>query len=163
MRRNPNVPKGVKILEEYSCLGGEIIYTVYEQAGKKYKVGDWKWDRPVEIKEEEKEVKKMIKLVNAFSINMLKEDDSKVRFKRISLDEAKDILRQGFESFVGHQDLANIAAGMLEMPVQVNKVSTMLEKDDIMIVAQFIGPRLPEGATKLPDGARVDFFKVTLE
>jgi len=55
MTRNPNVPKGVRILEEYTCLGGEITYTIYEQGGKKWKVGDWKWDRPVEIVEEEKE------------------------------------------------------------------------------------------------------------
>jgi len=62
MTRNPNVPKGVRILEEYTCLGGEITYTIYEQGGKKWKVGDWKWDRPVEIIEEEKEEK--MKMLN---------------------------------------------------------------------------------------------------
>ncbi len=53
MRYNPNVPKGAKVLDEWSYMSGEITYTLYEIDGKFYRVGDWKWDRPVEIKREE--------------------------------------------------------------------------------------------------------------
>jgi len=59
MRNNPNVPRGAKVLDEWSCMSGEIVYTVYEQGGKVYRVSDWKGDKPVELKEEEIKLRKL--------------------------------------------------------------------------------------------------------
>ncbi len=53
MRNNPNVPKEARIIEQYQTMSGEITWTVYEVGGKVYRVTDWKWDKPVELKEEE--------------------------------------------------------------------------------------------------------------
>ena len=100
-------------------------------------------------------------LSNAFSIQML-DGDATVSFARISAEEATQILSYGFTSAIGHPDTANVVSGLLRVPVPVNRISVKLSKDDVLIVAQYIGPRLPEGATELPSGARIEFYRVSL-
>ena len=41
------------------------------------------------------------------------------------------------------------------------RTSVTLAAGDVAYVAQFIGPRLPEGATALPEGATIVWYKVT--
>lgn len=53
MRNNPNVPRGAKVIEQYQTMSGEITWTIYELNGKRYRVTDWKWDKPAELKREE--------------------------------------------------------------------------------------------------------------
>jgi len=100
-------------------------------------------------------------LSNAFSIQML-DGDVTVSFARISAEEAREILSYGFTSAIGHPDTANVVSGILRIPVPVNRISVKLGNDDRLIVAQYVGPRLPEGATELPSGARIEFYKVVL-
>jgi hypothetical protein len=59
-------------------------------------------------------------------------------------------------SVVGHQDIANI------LGVKFNRVSTRLESGDVLYVAQYYGERLPEGVTVLPEGAVIDWVKVSV-
>jgi len=49
---------------------------------------------------------------------------------------------------------------MLGVSVPVNRVNVKLTGP--MVVAQYMGPRLPEGATTLPEGAKIEFWKVEL-
>lgn len=59
-------------------------------------------------------------------------------------------------SVVGHPDTARV------LGVPFNRASIHLEKGDVLYVAQLVGGRLPEGATKLPDGFTFKFLKVTI-
>ena len=61
----------------------------------------------------------MLKLANAFSLNMLNTD---IRIhvlvtKRISKEEAKDLLKDGFENYIGHKDIANVVSNELGINV----------------------------------------------
>jgi len=72
---------------------------------------------------------------------------------------------------IGHTDTAAVVGGLLGLPE--NDIARMVEaaktrptvkmtNGDKAVVAQYIGPRLPEGVTKLPEGARIEFFLVEL-
>ena len=98
-------------------------------------------------------------LANAFSINMLDVNDSlDVRFEQItSTDIPTDV-----ESQIGHRDMADLLTNLLGRKVEVNRANCKLTGADELYVAQYIGPRLSEGAIDLPEGAEIKFFKVTV-
>jgi len=43
-----------------------------------------------------------------------------------------------------------------------SRPTVKLTAGDKAVVAQYIGPRLPEGATSLPEGSKVEFFLLKL-
>jgi hypothetical protein len=52
---------------------------------------------------------------------------------------------------------------MLGVTIACNRESITLTDGDILLVGQYVGPRLPEGATTLPENSRIDWkivFKV---
>lgn len=102
-------------------------------------------------------------LSNAFSLQMLTGTQT-VKFTFISEEDARFILvREAWTSVVGHKDLAEILSNMFGITVPVNRVSNKLHTGDKMLVAQFMGGRLPEGATTLPEGASIQFILVEVE
>lgn len=101
-------------------------------------------------------------LANAFSLNMLK-GDATLQVRKVSVEEARALLAPGFVSAVGHQDTANILTDLLGVPVAANRTNVALGPGDKVLVAQYRGPRLPEGATRLPEGAIIEFFLVVVE
>lgn len=102
----------------------------------------------------------MLYLSNALSLQML--DTTKattVSIKPISID---DIKTAGFVSVIGHPDTAAVLTDMLGKKVKCNRASITLKPTDTLIVAQIVGGRLPAGTTKLPDGFKLQFLKVTI-
>jgi len=105
----------------------------------------------------------MVILSNAFSISMLPEFPVNLEIRKISVEDVKTLLLQdGYLSAVGHEDLVKRIRELLGIPIQVNRVSVKLDRADTLVVAQYIGPRLPEGATTLPEGARIEFFEIAI-
>jgi hypothetical protein len=127
----------------------------------------------------------MIYLSNAFSLQM--QGNHECVTEKLSLDEAKrqaTTLHQGrldhglstcgdrvyceevclsATSCVGHADIAAVLSSQLGVPVPTARISIALCPADILIVGQYIGPRLPEGCTALPDGAKIDWYSVTCQ
>lgn len=104
----------------------------------------------------------MLYVVNAFSLQMLP-DDALVSVRTISADKAAEMIRQyKFESFIGHADTANVVSGILDAEIKMNRKSVHLTEDDRLIVAQVVGGRLPEGATTIPSGMRIEFKLVKM-
>ena len=69
-------------------------------------------------------------------------------------------------SAIGHENMARIVSNDLGHVFEVNRMSVKMdvshnEIGDCAIVAQYIGPRLPEGATSLPDGATIRYWLCT--
>ena len=100
-------------------------------------------------------------ILNAFSLNMLT-GSATVQVTELFLDQAID-LAYGATSAVGHADTAAVFAAVLDQPVACNRASVRLEKGDKALVGQYSGPRLPEGATSLPEGAAIKWFLVAVE
>lgn len=100
-------------------------------------------------------------LLNSFSLNMLTRP-AKPLIEDISLEEAKKLLQDGFTSAVGHTDTANILADLIQIPVEPARITVSLEKGEVALIGQYIGPRLPEGTTTLPAGSTIQWIKVTV-
>lgn len=98
-------------------------------------------------------------LVNAFSLGMLPMEAMMniIRVRKITTDE----IPTDVESAIGHQETAKVVSSMLGFEVKPNRVSIRMSESDVLYVAQYTGPRLPEGATTLPEGASLEFFEVT--
>jgi len=108
-------------------------------------------------------------LLNAFSANMLAEFPVSVTFTEITADSARlnlmlaaeeDGEAEIIQSAVGHADTAAVFSSILGVPVPCNRVTVTLERGQDAIIGQYSGPRLPEGATTLPDGAAVKWLLV---
>ena len=110
-------------------------------------------------------------LNNAFSINMIDGEFDLVEFHRISAKDAAFIIEEArktneFDNQLGHADICTIVNSELrEEGLDINLTpyrgtcklrqrkpddENAHSKGDRLIVAQYTGPRLPEGVTKLP-------------
>lgn len=109
-------------------------------------------------------MEKKIYLTNAFSIQMLpKEAITDASFRPIDTDTVKRILAENsFISAIGHADTAKVVGTMLGMDVQPNRISVSVKPGDEIIVAQLTGGRLPEGATEIPEGMNIEFWRVRI-
>jgi hypothetical protein len=65
-------------------------------------------------------------------------------------------------SVVGHADTAAVFSEVMGGHVEFNRASVKLADGDILYVGQYSGPRLPEGATALPEGAKITWLKVSI-
>lgn len=125
-------------------------------------------------------------LSNAFSLQMQGELSS--RAEKITREEAIRVLRpardwiepKGFAvvrgeegslgawivpavSIIGHADTAALLSAELgcgEKPYSANRETVLMSPGDVLYVGQYVGPRLPEGTTALPDGSRIEWYIV---
>lgn len=65
-------------------------------------------------------------------------------------------------SAVGHADTARLFSAILGRTIEPNRVSVEIGDDDELLVGQYVGPRLPEGATELPEGATIHWMVVRM-
>lgn len=65
-------------------------------------------------------------------------------------------------SAIGHADTAAILSDMLGRKIEHNRVNVSLSRDTVLYVAQVTGGRLPEGATTLPEGIEIRFYRVSI-
>lgn len=98
-------------------------------------------------------------LSNAFSIQMLTSFPANVSISQVKAEDVPTDV----ESCIGHADTANVLTNMLGFDVPCNRVSVTINADTELYVAQVVGGRLPEGATTLPEGFRINFFKVEIK
>lgn len=103
----------------------------------------------------------MIYVTNAFSINMLTQSSEEISFIRTTTAMIKSILNDNiFESGVGHSDTAKVFSNILGVDIPADRSTINLQPQDTLIVGQYKGPRLPEGATTLPEGATIQWWIV---
>ena len=106
----------------------------------------------------------MAYLTNAFSLNMLLSFDAVIKTQEISAEAAAEIVRNdGLISAVGHQDTAAVFSSVLGTHVSMSRITVSLAKGDVILVGQYSGIRLPEGATTLPPGSQIRWVLVTIE
>jgi hypothetical protein len=105
-------------------------------------------------------------IANAFSLSMLPEWVAKgqVRFQRLTLEEARNYVASwDYTSAVGHADVAEIFSQQLGVEIIANRIKASFVPGitEEILVGQYTGPRLPEGATTLPEGAEIQWVMVT--
>ena len=129
-----------------------------------------------------------IYLCNAFSLSMLDRNDQggalggwtfaepriPAPVDREEVETAIFAMRQGvlevdglkvdtFVNAIGHESTAVLIgkdlAG-LGLDLHANRISVKLKRGDLAIIAQYEGPRLPEGATELPEGAQFSYWSI---
>lgn len=101
----------------------------------------------------------MVILSNAFSLNMLVED-ANLSVRKVNKATGRELLAQGFTSAIGHADTASVVSADLGLEVPMNRATITLQPGDTLVVAQYKGPRLPEGSTQLPEGASIEYYVV---
>jgi hypothetical protein len=109
---------------------------------------------------------------NAFSLGMLASFDRAIlNVEELTLDRARDWVwgelsptpsSRSYTSCVGHADTAALFSNLLVVPVPMNRCNVVLEPGDTILVGQYNGPRLPEGATSLPEGASIRWLLCTV-
>lgn len=111
-------------------------------------------------------------LLNAFSLNMIHAFPASVTCTEISAANARSLLMlwaedQGESEFirsaVGHADTAEVFGSVLGLPVPCRRETVTLSSGDSVVVGQYSGPRLPEGATELPEGATIKWLLVNVD
>jgi len=104
-------------------------------------------------------------VTNAISLNMIPPDCASggIIFRRITVEEAKRLVREAatIVSAIGHADTARLVGQQLGVELPADRRTVTLG-DELTLVAQYVGPRLQEGATELPSGAKIEFFTVRL-
>ena len=101
-------------------------------------------------------------ICNAFSPSML-DGARSLRFEPVSAGHAAALVAEWsgpVVSAVGHADTAAVVGGLLDYAVPANRVNVQLSEHDWLLVAQYAGPRMPEGSTTLPDGASIQFWVI---
>lgn len=103
----------------------------------------------------------MIYLGSAFSLSMLGASSVSLQVDPINAHQVREIITgpHGYVSCVGHESTAAIFSEQLGLQVDMMRISVSLVSDDIILVGQYIGPRLPEGATTLPPGAEIRWVR----
>ncbi len=97
-------------------------------------------------------------LLNALSLMMVPPPCT-IKVQEVSREYARE---QDFVSALGHADTAVLISALLGREVLANRVQVRLAIGDCAMVAQYTGPRLPEGATSLPEGAEIKWLLVTV-
>jgi hypothetical protein len=92
-------------------------------------------------------------LTNSFSLNMVARNikDYVVQVQNITNPKLSDYM-----SCIGHDEMSLI------LGVPFARRTIAITEHDELLVAQYIGERLPIGCTSLPEGSKIEFFIVTI-
>ena len=97
---------------------------------------------------------------NAFSLQMV---DTKTPYYISVCPVIPESIPAVITSCIGHTDTAAVVSAELGRDIPVNRISVHLFPGDAIYVAQLIGGRLPEGATRLPEGFSIKYMKVSID
>lgn len=103
-------------------------------------------------------------VLNAFSFNMVDfaQGSVNVTATEVTSEQAAE-MAQTAKSAVGHPDTARVFSAVLGQDVPANRASVSLTAGDTVLVGQYRGPRLQEGATSLPGGATIQWLRVEMK
>jgi hypothetical protein len=93
-------------------------------------------------------------ITNAFSLNMLSEEVGMVRIVRNP--DVKKYFESAVVPAIGHENTAQLVEKEFGLNQNLfNRCTVAMQPGDRAVIFQYSGPRLPEGATELPVGAKI--------
>lgn len=105
-------------------------------------------------------------IANAFSLQMVDVTTShQIETWPMTIGAVRELDRDHVQitSAIGHPDTARVVSDMLGFEVPAQRINISLRPGDLLVVAQLIGGRLPEGATSLPEGFELRFVGVQVK
>jgi hypothetical protein len=106
----------------------------------------------------------MLPLLNAFSLNMIKVQETQIVITEIPLDDVKYLMRSNeCKSYIGHKDLAEIVSEQTQFSIPVNRENFVFGEVNRALVFQYNGPRLEEGTRTLPQDAKIKYYHVKVK
>jgi Domain of unknown function (DUF1874) len=110
----------------------------------------------------------VLKVCNAFSLNMVGSFPAMFVFDEITGAQASDLVQAAeangsLESCVGHADTAVVFGAVLGANIAPARVNVSITAGDghVVLVGQYSGPRLPEGCKTLPEGSTIKWILVS--
>ena len=110
----------------------------------------------------------MLYVTNGFSTNMIdwvKYPYLGFTINSLTPEQAQDIIltEKNWKSIVGHADTASIFNEIFsDIQIKTNRETVSLNvAHDKLLIGQYRGSRLPEGATSLPEGATIQWLYLT--
>ena len=100
-------------------------------------------------------------ILNAFSLNIIV-GNADIVVREVSQKVAA-IRATACTSAVGHADTVAVFSSVLGVEIPCNRATVALKEGDVALVGQYSGPRLPEGATSLPEGAAIKWVVVGVD
>ena len=99
-------------------------------------------------------------ICNAFSLNMV--DPTRGHLLTVTPITAAQaaVMAVGVPSAVGHAPTAAIFSEALGTPIPMARITVLLTVGEQVLVGQYSGARLEEGATTLPEGATIRWVVV---
>lgn len=102
---------------------------------------------------------------NAISPNMVPLNEGETyrwTIEVLSIEGFKKALGEDFLSIIGHASTACLLTALLGIKVTCPEGRVTFNwTNEVLFVAQYSGPRLPEGATSLPEGATIKWLRIT--
>jgi hypothetical protein len=96
-------------------------------------------------------------------INFDEAPQAKIKLRRISVEEAKEVLADGFVSAVGHEATAKLLSQLLGIQVPMERRTIFLKPGD-RAIHFFLKSRLPEGVVLTEEQLKgLDFWLVLSE
>lgn len=105
----------------------------------------------------------MCYISNNFSLNMLESLNVNI----LVYDKAKpsfvlDVINSKPISYISSKTLLSLINTDLETSFEVNSDSLSLKENDVLYVIQYIGPKLEDGETILPEEAKFKYIKIKI-
>lgn len=92
---------------------------------------------------------------NVFTFGFLEDPNVTIKSSQISWEEFDEVLKnEEFVNYMGHEDVAHMVG------LKMNRISISVHQGAKIFLAQYEGPRLPEGCTTLPKGAKLIPLKI---
>jgi hypothetical protein len=112
-------------------------------------------------------------LTNAFSLNMVVDDHISCEFTKVQPETAAEIIdgvvgTGYFINAIGHPDTDAVVRHQLsqwlgDVIPAGQRANVYAQNEFKHVIAQYRGPRLPEGTTSLPEGATIEYWVATFK
>ncbi len=84
-------------------------------------------------------------------------DFGEYEYREIGVQEAREILKNGFISAIGHKGIAEFLTRILQLPVEYNRIEVKMQPGDVAVVYKIAGRLPPQQELKVEDLEKIPY------